>query len=101
MTSAEHEQDRNEAATPHKLSEARKRGQVARSADLVAALVFLAAAAVLQVQGVAMLEELFRLDRQLLARALAPMPGWASPWSIWRWLRCGKAWGCWRRCCCP
>lgn len=38
---AEQEQDRSESATPHKLREARKRGAVARSADLPGALVLL------------------------------------------------------------
>lgn len=75
MTSAEQELDRNEAATPHKLSEARKKGQVPRSVDMVGAVVFFAAAVVLQVQGMALLEDLFRIDRLLLARALGAGAG--------------------------
>ena len=42
---ADHDLDRNESATPHKLSEARRRGQVAKSAEVVSACVFAAAVA--------------------------------------------------------
>jgi flagellar biosynthesis protein FlhB len=69
MTAADQDQDRNEAATPHKLAEARKQGQIARSADLVSALVFCTAVAYLCWQGMALLEAQFRFDRLLMARA--------------------------------
>lgn len=44
MAGSEQEQDRNEPATPFKLREARKRGQVAKSIELTAWLIVLAAA---------------------------------------------------------
>jgi flagellar biosynthetic protein FlhB len=68
---AELEHDRNEAATPHKLAEARRRGRVVRSADVVAAAVFTAAAAFLALRGVEAIEGQFRLDRLLLGAAAA------------------------------
>ncbi|TDP61409.1 EscU/YscU/HrcU family type III secretion system export apparatus switch protein [Roseateles toxinivorans] len=64
---AEQELDRSAAATPYKLSEARKRGQVAKSADLVSALVFGMAIVFLQVHGWDKVREQFQLDRLLLA----------------------------------
>jgi flagellar biosynthetic protein FlhB len=67
--SSEQELDRNEAATPHKLSEARKRGQVAKSADVVAALVLTAASVLLYSNGWSDVIELFKLDKHLLAFA--------------------------------
>lgn len=79
MTSSDQEQDRSEAATPHKLSEARKQGQVARSADVVAAVVFLAAALLLQLQGTSLLEDQFHFDRMVLARALGADGGASEP----------------------
>ena len=65
----EQDQDRNEAASPFKLMEARKRGQVARSADVVSAIVFCAAVAYLSMLGLPALEHQFRLDRLLLSQA--------------------------------
>lgn len=69
------DQDRSEAATPFRLAEARKKGQVARSADLVAALVFLVAVVLLYTQGARLIEEQFRFDRMLLAAAPTPATG--------------------------
>jgi flagellar biosynthesis protein FlhB len=57
--------DKNEAATPYKLLEARKRGQVARSTDLVSALVIAGAAVLFYAKGWTYVLELFRLDRRL------------------------------------
>ncbi|HEY4082265.1 MAG TPA: EscU/YscU/HrcU family type III secretion system export apparatus switch protein [Burkholderiaceae bacterium] len=66
---AEQELDRNEAATPHKLAEARKRGQVMKSADAVSAVVFTVAVVYMQARGWDSLREQFRFDRLLLAAA--------------------------------
>ena len=63
------DQDRSEAATPFRLAEARKKGQVARSTDLVAAVVFGVAVLLLYAQGTRLIEEQFRFDRLLLAGA--------------------------------
>lgn len=48
---AEQDLDRNEQASPHKLQEARKRGQVAKSPDLAAAVAFFAAAVLMAFKG--------------------------------------------------
>lgn len=66
----EQELDRNEAATPHKLEEARKRAQVAKSADVVSAVIFTAAAAAFAARGWDATVHLFGLDRQLLGALL-------------------------------
>jgi len=67
--SAHQDLDRSEAATPHKLAEARKRGQVAKSADVVAATVFTAAVTWLYAEGWDAARGLFAVDRSLLAVA--------------------------------
>ena len=79
---AEPDQDRNEAASPHKLDEARKRGQVARSTDLVSAVVFCAAVGYLYLRGLSTLEQQFRLDRMLLSQAGGAAD--ASSVGLWR-----------------
>jgi flagellar biosynthetic protein FlhB len=65
---AEQDQDRNESATPYRLSEARRKGQIARSTDVVSAVVFCAAVAYLYARGMTTLEQQFRFDRLLLAQ---------------------------------
>lgn len=79
----EQELDRNEAATPHKLAEARKRGQVAKSADVVSATVFAAAAVALSARGWDGLTSLFKLDRLFLAMASGSDTGGPSGWRLW------------------
>jgi flagellar biosynthetic protein FlhB len=66
---AEQDLDRGEAATPYKLEKARERGQVARSADLVSAVVFGVAVAYLYWVGWDGLRALFLHCRALLAPA--------------------------------
>ncbi len=66
---ADTELDRNEAATPHKLSEARKRGQVAKSADVVSAVVFAAAVVWFYALGWSALREQFVFDRMVFSQA--------------------------------
>ena len=77
---ADTELDRNEAATPHKLSEARKRGQVAKSADVVSAIVFACAVAYLYAQGWETLRAQFLFDRQVFTQA-ADLG--ATPAALW------------------
>jgi len=77
---AEQELDRNQAATPYKLEKARERGQVARSHDLVLAVVFTAAMVFLSWHGWQSWQRLFRLDHALLAQA-ARVDG--SPPVLW------------------
>ena len=72
--------DRSEAATPHKLSEARKRGQVPKSADAVAALVFASAVVYLYAQGWDVVRAQFRFDRLIFAEAAGVV---ASPANLW------------------
>jgi flagellar biosynthesis protein FlhB len=77
----EQELDRHEQATPHKLCEARKRGQVAKSADLVSAGVFAVCIVYLHARGWEELQTQFRFDRLLFAQA-AMLD--ASPTALWR-----------------
>jgi flagellar biosynthesis protein FlhB len=66
---AEQDLDRNQPATQHKLDDARKKGQVAKSADLVSSLVFGAAMLYFHASGFQALTEQFRFDRLLLSTA--------------------------------
>jgi len=56
---AEQEQNRSENASPHKLNEARKKGQVAKSQDVVSCLVFAVAMIVLYTHGYSAVKNLF------------------------------------------
>ena len=80
---SEQDLDRSEAATPHKLSEARKRGQVAKSADLVSAVVCCAAAAAFSARGWDGVTRLFTLDRQLLGNGLQSAQQVRDPMVLW------------------
>jgi len=71
--------DRTEQPTPLRLKEARRRGQVARSADVVAAAGSLAALAVLAVSGGAMLGHLTRMTAALLAAPAGDPASLAGP----------------------
>lgn len=66
---AEQDLDRNEAATPYKLARARERGQVAKSADVVSAVVFGTAMLYLSAQGWALWRAQFALMRAVLLQA--------------------------------
>ncbi|HEX5682640.1 MAG TPA: EscU/YscU/HrcU family type III secretion system export apparatus switch protein [Ideonella sp.] len=81
--SSEQDLDRNEAATPHKLDEARKKGQVAKSADMVSALVFTVGAVALYAKGWEKLVELFRFDHHLMGFARAARGGPDDGWRLW------------------
>jgi len=80
---AEQEQDRTEAASPFKLSEAKKRGNVAKSMDLNSVLVIGALLACLQLwAGGAALEQA-RLSRVLFLQAGSFH---FSPTQAWQWI---------------
>ncbi len=62
-------QERTEAPTPRRRSEARQRGQIGKSSDLTAALVLLGAMLVLEITGRKVLERLLGIMRQCLDEA--------------------------------
>lgn len=66
---AEQDLDRNTAATPYKLQKAKERGEVAKSADVVSAVVFGVAVVYLTWQGWDAMRDQFRFDQALLIRA--------------------------------
>lgn len=66
---AEQDYDRSEAATPYKLQKARERGQVAKSADVVSAVVFTAAMVFLSWRGLEGWRGQLRISRALLGQA--------------------------------
>jgi flagellar biosynthetic protein FlhB len=66
---SEQDLNRNEAASPHKLDEARKRGQVSKSADVVSAIVFAVGTVALYAKGWDGLVDLFKFDHHLLGFA--------------------------------
>ena len=79
---ADTELDRNETATPHKLDEARKRGQVAKSGDVVSAVVFAAAVVFLSAQGWDLLREQFRFDQLIFTEATSFVANSANLWHL-------------------
>lgn len=79
---AEQEQDRSEAATPYKLNEARKRGQLAKSADIIGAVVFATAVVYLNARGWEGVRAQFQFDRLLLAQAPRVDPSGAALWGL-------------------
>lgn len=66
---AQSDLDRNHAATPYKLAKAHERGQVAKSPDVISAVVFVSAMVYLTWQGWPVWRDLFRLDQLLLLQA--------------------------------
>ena len=72
---AEQDLDRSETATPYKLQKAKEKGQVAKSSDLTAALVFAVAVVFLTWQGWETVREQFRFDQALLVYATQADPG--------------------------
>jgi len=73
---AEQDSDRSEQATPHRLQEARRKGQVAKSNDLLACAAVAVLTVTLQASGWDGLGQLLQLARRTLARA----PG--LEWSV-------------------
>lgn len=82
MAGPDTELDRNEAATPHRLDEARRRGQVAKSADVVSAVVFAAAVTWVSMSGWAFFSAHAAFDRLLLAGAVQAGSGALDLWPI-------------------
>lgn len=66
---AEQEQDRSEEATPHKREEARKKGSVARSQDVLASAAALALLAALATLGPRLVRQCLSIFSTLLSRA--------------------------------
>lgn len=81
---ADEELDKSEAATPYKLEQARKRGGVARSVDVVGALVLITASVWLAWQGWNVLEELFVLNQAVLQLA-GRVESEQQLWNLSRW----------------
>ena len=74
--------DRNEKATPYKLQQARQRGQVAKSADVVSATVFVVAVVSMYATGWERLRDLFRFDLRLLQQGLQGDQSAAGLWFL-------------------
>jgi flagellar biosynthetic protein FlhB len=66
---AEQDTDRSESATPHKLDEARKKGNVARSSDLTAVAMLAALAGAIYANGADALRQALRSQQKMLAGA--------------------------------
>jgi len=81
MASPDTELDRDEAATPHKLDEARRRGQVAKSADVVSTAVFAAAVVWVSMSGWSTFSAHVAFDRGLIAR-VAQAGGAVDLWPL-------------------
>ena len=64
---AEQDLDRNHEATPHKLKEARKKGQVAKSTDLTSVIVYLVAVVYMYWNGWENIKQQFLMSGSLLA----------------------------------
>jgi flagellar biosynthetic protein FlhB len=73
---ADQDADLSEEATPHKLDEARKKGSVAKSADLTASALLLGLVVTVYGSGWTALRQSLHLQQQMLARA----PG--QDWSV-------------------
>lgn len=79
---ADQDLDRNEAATPHKLEEARKRGQAPKSPDVVGAVVLAVAALYLSGSAYGLLEAQFRFDHALFTMATTHSRNDAALWQL-------------------
>jgi flagellar biosynthetic protein FlhB len=77
---ADQDLNRNEPATPYKLEKGRERGQVAKSADLVSAVVFAVAVVYLYWKGWDGLRAQFQYDQALLGYAGRIV---ATPANLW------------------
>jgi flagellar biosynthetic protein FlhB len=82
VAAADTELDRNEAATPHRLDEARRRGQVAKSADAVSTAVVAAAVVWLSMAGWNAFVALASFDRLLLAGVAQAGSGAVDLWPL-------------------
>ncbi len=78
----EQDLDRNDAATPYKLEQARKKGQVSKSTDVVSAVVFTAAVVYFYARGWNALAAQFQFDRVLFLRIAGSEGNPAILWQI-------------------
>lgn len=74
--------DRNDAATPYKLSEARKRGQVAKSADVVSVVVMATAVVYFSAHAFDLLRMQFRFDHALLSMTTTHSHSTVALWQL-------------------
>lgn len=74
--------DRNEAATPYKLLKAQEKGQVAKSPEVISALVWTVAAVYLTWKGWDSVRQQFIFDQSLLLRVAGLETGGASLWPL-------------------
>ena len=65
---ADQDTDKNQKATPHKLQEAKKKGQVAKSADFISVLVYVVAVVYFYWHGKAAIEQEFKLAAGIFGR---------------------------------
>lgn len=79
---ADQELDRNLAATPYKLQEAHKRGQVAKSSELVSVAVLAVAAIYVSASGSASTGARFQLERSLFLRMGSADAGGDAMWLL-------------------
>lgn len=79
---AEQDLDRNEQATPFKLSKAREKGQVAKSADVVSCVVFAVAVLYLSWQGWTLVQAFAQFALALASHAGKMEPGGESIWPL-------------------
>jgi len=78
---SEQDLDRNDAATPYKLEQARKKGQVSKSADVVSAIVFGVAVVYFYARGWDVVTQQFRFDASLFQQVAAAD---GSPALLWQ-----------------
>lgn len=78
----EQDLDRNDAATPYKLEQARKKGQVSKSTDVVSAVVFTVAVVYFYARGWDMVTRQFSFDGALFQRLAAAGTQEALLWQL-------------------
>ncbi len=78
----EQDLDRNEAATPHKLLRAQEKGQVAKSPEVISALVWTVASVYLTWKGWDSVRDQFVFDQSLLLRIAGLDPNGGALWPL-------------------
>jgi flagellar biosynthetic protein FlhB len=74
--------DRNESATPYKLQKAKEKGQVAKSSDVVSAVVFFVAVVYLSWRGVGTALTQFKFDQAVLRQLPQQNASGATLWPL-------------------
>jgi flagellar biosynthesis protein FlhB len=82
--SANQDLDKTEAATPHKLEQAKDRGNVAKSPDVVGTAILIFATVYLSWKGVSATEQVFGLGQALINKA-GRVTGGPELWSLTIW----------------